>query len=72
MNENMNGPLRQYFPKGSDFTQISHREVARVELLINERPRKRHDYRTLRKSSHRDSVAIDPCIHLPQSNSNLP
>ena len=45
-NENMNGLLRQFFPKRSDFTQISHREVARVEQLINERPRKRHDYRT--------------------------
>jgi transposase, IS30 family len=45
-NENMNGLLRQFFPKGSDFTQISHREVACVEQLINERPRKRLDYRT--------------------------
>jgi IS30 family transposase len=45
-NENMNGLLRQFFPKRTDFTQISHREVARVEQLINERPRKRLDYRT--------------------------
>jgi IS30 family transposase len=45
-NENMNGLLRQFFPKGTDFTQVSHREVARVELLLNERPRKRFDYRT--------------------------
>jgi IS30 family transposase len=45
-NENMNGLLRQFFPKGTDFTQVSHREVARVELLLNGRPRKRHDYRT--------------------------
>jgi IS30 family transposase len=45
-NENMNGLLRQFFPKGTDFTRISHQEAARVELLLNERPRKRHDYRT--------------------------
>jgi transposase, IS30 family len=45
-NENLNGLLRQFFPKGIDFTQISHRQVARVERLINERPRKRLDYRT--------------------------
>lgn len=45
-NENMNGLLRQFFPKGTDFTRISHREVARVEQLLNERPRKRLDYRT--------------------------
>ena len=45
-NENTNGLLRQFFPKGTDFTRISHREVARVEQLLNERPRRRHDYRT--------------------------
>lgn len=45
-NENTNGLLRQYFPKGTDFTQVSHREVARVEQLINERPRRRLHYRS--------------------------
>jgi transposase, IS30 family len=45
-NENTNGLLRQYFPKRTDFTQVSHREVARVELLLNERPRRRLGYRT--------------------------
>jgi IS30 family transposase len=44
--ENTNGLLRQFFPKGTDFTQVSHREVARVEKLINERPRRRLGYRT--------------------------
>lgn len=45
-NENTNGLLRQFFPKGTDFTQTSHRAVARVEQLINERPRRRLGYRT--------------------------
>jgi IS30 family transposase len=45
-NENTNGLLRQFFPKGTDFTQVSHREVARVEKLLNERPRRRLGYRT--------------------------
>ena len=45
-NENTNGLLRQFFTKGTDFTQISHREVARVEQLLNERPRRRLRYRT--------------------------
>ena len=45
-NENTNGLLRQFFPKRTDFTQLSHREVARVEQLLNERPRRRLDYRT--------------------------
>ena len=45
-NENTNGLLRQYYPKGTDFTQVSHRAVTRVEQLLNERPRRRLNYRT--------------------------
>jgi transposase, IS30 family len=45
-NENTNGLLRQFFPKGTDFSRISHQEVARVETLLNERPRRRLGYRT--------------------------
>jgi IS30 family transposase len=45
-NENTNGLLRQFFPKGTDFARISHRQVARVETLLNERPRKRLNYQT--------------------------
>ena len=48
-NENTNGLIRQYFPKGTDFTGISHHEVARVEKLLNERPRRRLGYRTPRE-----------------------
>lgn len=45
-NENTNGLIRDFFPKGTDFTRISHQAVARVEQLLNERPRKRLGYRT--------------------------
>jgi IS30 family transposase len=45
-NENTNGLLRQFFPKGTDFAEVSHHEVARVTTLLNERPRKRLGYRT--------------------------
>jgi IS30 family transposase len=45
-NENTNGLLRQYFPKGTDFTRIGDDEVVRVEQSLNERPRKRLGYRT--------------------------
>jgi transposase, IS30 family len=45
-NENTNGLLRQFFPKGTDFARVGHHEVARVERLLNERPRRRLDYRT--------------------------
>jgi IS30 family transposase len=45
-NENTNGLIRQFYPKGTDFSRISHDDVARVETLLNERPRKRLDYRS--------------------------
>lgn len=39
-NENTNGLIRQYFPKGTDFSKISVREIKRVERELNDRPRK--------------------------------
>lgn len=45
-NENTNGLVRQYFPKGADLAEFSHHEVAYVETLINERPRKRLGYKS--------------------------
>ena len=38
-NENTNGLIRQYFPKGTDFRNITHQEVRRVEKQLNNRPR---------------------------------
>lgn len=45
-NENTNGLIRQYFPKGTDFRQISHYEVRQVENLLNNRPRACLGFRT--------------------------
>ncbi len=39
-NENMNGLLRDYFPKGTDLSHISPAELQRVADEINDRPRK--------------------------------
>jgi IS30 family transposase len=41
-NENANGLLRRYFPKKTDWNQVSDEEISRAEYLINTRPRKRH------------------------------
>lgn len=46
LNENTNGLLRQYFPKGSSFDNLSKEEIQRVEDLLNNRPRKRLDWQT--------------------------
>ena len=43
-NENMNGLLRDYFPKGMDLREVSPEELARVAAKINDRPRKTLDW----------------------------
>jgi IS30 family transposase len=45
-NENTNGLIRHYFPKGTDFRNISHHAVRRVETLLNTRPRACLGFRT--------------------------
>ena len=45
-NENTNGLLRQFFPKGMDFSTIRPSEVDRASKLLNNRPRKCLNYRT--------------------------
>lgn len=39
-NENTNGLLRQFFPKGTDFSRLSRAEIKHVQHLMNERPRR--------------------------------
>jgi IS30 family transposase len=45
-NENTNGLIRQYFPKGADFRDITHHEAREAEELLNNRPRACLGYRT--------------------------
>lgn len=45
-NENTNGLIRQYFPKGTDFTKVSRYEVKRAQHELNGRPRKTLNYHT--------------------------
>jgi len=39
-NENTNGLLRQFFPTGTRFNQLSRSEIKRVQAMFNDRPRK--------------------------------
>jgi IS30 family transposase len=45
-NENTHGLIRQYFPKGTDFRDISHSRVRQVETVLNNRPRACLGFRT--------------------------
>lgn len=43
-NENLNGLVRQYIPKKTDFSTISHQYVRKIQDKLNDRPRKRFNY----------------------------
>lgn len=55
-NENTNGLLRQYFPKGSAFGSITNTDVQRAVTKLNNRPRKRLNYLTPREVFENEGV----------------
>lgn len=62
-NENLNGLIRQYFPKGSDFSLITNEQVENVVNKLNNRPRKRHQFNSpnqvyLQKLNNNQKIAF--------------
>jgi IS30 family transposase len=45
-NQNLYGLVRQYFPKGCDFTNIENQEIILVQNILNNRPRKRFGFKS--------------------------
>ncbi len=43
-NENTNGLIRQYFPKGTSFQSITDKDIELVQNKLNNRPRKKLNY----------------------------
>lgn len=58
-NENTNGLIRQYFPRGTDFRTVSHQEVSVVENLVSNRPRACHQFETPAAVFHRQSSPVN-------------
>lgn len=58
LNENTNGLVRQYFPKGTDFTTITDQEIQAVTDKLNTRPRKALGYRTPNEAFYEDKSNV--------------
>ena len=62
-NENTNGLIRQFFPKGTDFNKVSRYEVKKVQDLLNGRPRAALDfqkpYKVFNQLINNNAVALN-------------
>jgi len=58
-NENANGLLRQYFPKGTDLSAYSQAKLNAVARRLNEHPRKTLNYETPAEGFHQSVASTD-------------
>jgi IS30 family transposase len=58
-NENTNGLLRQYFPKGTDLSRWSAEEIEAVAATLNDRPRKTLGWKTPAEALNEQLVSLE-------------
>jgi transposase, IS30 family len=61
-NENTNGLLRQFFPRGTPLGKVRNIDVRKAVRSLNDRPRKRLRYRTPREVLHAHLPSLKRCI----------
>ena len=63
-NENTNGLLRQFFPKGTDLNDISQTELNDMARLMNQRPQKTLEWRTPEEAMAEELAAFRSIVAL--------
>jgi IS30 family transposase len=66
-NENLNGLLRQFFPKHREFEEVSDEEIALAQHRLNHRPRKCLGYKTRIRSSANSYTLTSPLRFVVES-----
>ena len=62
-NENLNGLIRDYFPKKMKFHDITKKQIKEAQEALNNRPRKRHNFLTPTEFNQQNFKQIDSsCI----------
>ena len=59
--ENTNMLIRGFFPKGTDFNEITKSEIKKVQRLLNERPRRALNYKTPAEVFKKEILDIEMC-----------
>ena len=57
LNENTNGLIRKFYPKGTDFSEYTNEDILQVQNLINDRPRKLLNYQTPKEVLYKDLLS---------------
>ena len=71
LNEHTNGLVRQYYPKSKRFNEISSDELMKIEILLNNRPRKVLEFATPIEIFNQLSGEIESCSYVHEQVTNI-
>jgi IS30 family transposase len=61
INENTNGLIRQFFPKGTNFNDVTNKEIKEVLFLLNNRPMKTRKNKTPNEIFNNQFIPLINC-----------